>query len=31
VDITGGNHYLAAQPELVARVADEMAGWVRGL
>lgn len=31
VDITGGNHYLAGQPELVERVADEMAGWVRAV
>ncbi len=31
VDITGGNHYLAGQPELVERVVDEMAGWARGL
>jgi pimeloyl-ACP methyl ester carboxylesterase len=28
VDIVGGNHYLAGQPELVAQVADEMAAWM---
>lgn len=31
VDIVGGNHYLAGQPELVTQVADEMAGWMLGL
>lgn len=31
VDIRGGNHYLAGQPELVAQVADEMAGWMLAL
>jgi hypothetical protein len=28
VDIRGGNHYLAGQPELVTQVADEMAHWM---
>ena len=28
VDIAGGNHYLAGQPELVTQVADEMADWM---
>ncbi len=28
VDIVGGNHYLAGQPQLVAQVADEMADWM---
>lgn len=28
VDIKGGNHYLAGQPELVRQAADEIAGWV---
>lgn len=28
VDIPGGNHYLAGQPELVRQVADEIAGWI---
>jgi hypothetical protein len=27
VDIVGGNHYLAGQPELVPRVADAIAEW----
>jgi pimeloyl-ACP methyl ester carboxylesterase len=31
VDITGGNHYLAGQPELVIQVADEMASWMHAL
>lgn len=31
VDIQGGNHYLAAQPALVTRVADEMASWMQQL
>ncbi len=28
IDIVGGNHYLAGQPELVTQVADEMAAWM---
>ncbi|HUL65997.1 MAG TPA: alpha/beta hydrolase [Burkholderiaceae bacterium] len=28
VDIKGGNHYLAGQPQLVQEVADAIAGWV---
>ncbi|AEG94354.1 alpha/beta hydrolase family protein [Ramlibacter tataouinensis] len=28
VDVKGGNHYLAGQPQLVAQVADEMAAWM---
>lgn len=28
VDIKGGNHYLAGQPELVEQAANEIAGWV---
>jgi pimeloyl-ACP methyl ester carboxylesterase len=31
VDIIGGNHYLAGQPQLVTRVADEMASWMHAL
>lgn len=31
VDIPGGNHYLAGQPKLVIRVADEMAAWIHAL
>ncbi|TFZ01237.1 alpha/beta hydrolase family protein [Ramlibacter rhizophilus] len=31
VDVVGGNHYLAGQPQLVEQVADEMAGWMLGL
>ena len=31
VDIVGGNHYLAGQPELVARAADAIAEWARAL
>jgi len=31
VDIVGGNHYLAGQPELVERTADAMAEWLRRL
>ncbi len=31
VDVKGGNHYLAGQPELVAQVADEMAGWIHAI
>jgi len=28
VDIAGGNHYLAGQPQLVEQVADAMAEWI---
>lgn len=28
VDIKGGNHYLAGQPELVEQAANEIAGWI---
>ena len=28
VDVPGGNHYLAGQPELVEQVADAMAEWI---
>ena len=28
VDIAGGNHYLAGQPQLVEQVADAMADWI---
>ena len=28
VDIRGGNHYLAGQPQLVQQAADAIAGWV---
>lgn len=31
VDIRGGNHYLAGQPELVREAADAIAGWVERL
>ena len=31
IDIAGGNHYLAGQPQLVTQVADEMAAWIRAL
>ncbi|MBC7437997.1 MAG: alpha/beta fold hydrolase [Bdellovibrionales bacterium] len=31
VNIQGGNHYLAGQPELVAQVADQMAAWMQTL
>jgi pimeloyl-ACP methyl ester carboxylesterase len=31
VDVRGGNHYLAGQPELVRQVADEMVEWMSGL
>lgn len=31
VDVRGGNHYLAGQPELVKQVADEMAAWMLAL
>lgn len=31
VDIRGGNHYLAGQPELLAAVADSMAAWMLAL
>lgn len=31
VDIVGGNHYLAGQPDLVTQVADEMAQWMNNL
>ncbi len=28
IDVSGGNHYLAGQPQLVEQVADEMAQWM---
>ena len=28
IDVSGGNHYLAGQPELVGQVADAMAEWM---
>lgn len=28
VDVKGGNHYLAGQPELVTQVADDMSAWM---
>ena len=31
VDIRGGNHYLAGQPQLVEQVADAMADWILAL
>jgi len=31
IDVKGGNHYLAGQPELVTQVADEMAAWIKAL
>ena len=31
VDIRGGNHYLAGQPQLVEQVADTMADWIHAL
>ena len=31
VDIVGGNHYLAGQPELVDQVADSIADWAHAL
>jgi hypothetical protein len=31
VDIGGGNHYLAGQPQLVEQVADTMAQWIHAL
>ena len=31
VDIVGGNHYLAGQPELVPRAADAIADWAHAL
>lgn len=31
VDIRGGNHYLAGQPELVEQAADAMADWISRL
>lgn len=31
VDIVGGNHYLAGQPELIEQTADAMADWMRRL
>ncbi|HYF19126.1 MAG TPA: alpha/beta hydrolase, partial [Ramlibacter sp.] len=31
IDVRGGNHYLAGQPELVRHVADEMAEWMLAL
>ena len=31
VDIRGGNHYLAGQPELVQQTAEVMADWVLAL
>jgi hypothetical protein len=31
VDVQGGNHYLAGQPELVEHVADAMADWILAL
>ena len=31
VDITGGDHYLTGRPDLVARVAEEIAGWAEAL
>jgi hypothetical protein len=31
VDLAGGNHYLAGQPALVTRMADEMAAWIKAL
>ena len=31
IDVVGGNHYLAGQPQLVEQVADEMAQWMLAL
>jgi pimeloyl-ACP methyl ester carboxylesterase len=31
VDIRGGNHYLAGQPQLVEQTADAMADWIHAL
>lgn len=31
VDVKGGTHYLAGQPQLVQQVADEMAAWMLAL
>lgn len=31
IDIVGGNHYLAGQPEQVVEVADAIADWANGL
>lgn len=31
VDVPGGNHYLAGQPQLVEQVADHMAAWIHAL
>ena len=31
IDIAGGNHYLAGQPQLVEQVADAMAEWIAKL
>jgi pimeloyl-ACP methyl ester carboxylesterase len=31
IDVPGGNHYLAGQPQLVEQVADAMAEWMRSL
>ncbi|GAB3647004.1 alpha/beta hydrolase [Ramlibacter alkalitolerans] len=31
IDIVGGNHYLAGQPQLVQEVADAMADWILAL
>jgi hypothetical protein len=31
VDIAGGNHYLAGQPQLVLRAAEAIAEWVHAL
>ncbi|MBK6008940.1 alpha/beta hydrolase [Ramlibacter ginsenosidimutans] len=31
VDVPGGNHYLAGQPQLVEQVADAMADWILAL
>jgi hypothetical protein len=31
IDVQGGTHYLAAQPQLVTQVADEMAAWMLAL
>jgi pimeloyl-ACP methyl ester carboxylesterase len=31
VDVPGGNHYLAGQPQLVEQVADAMAEWILAL
>jgi pimeloyl-ACP methyl ester carboxylesterase len=31
IDVVGGNHYLAGQPELVQQVADAMAEWMLAL